>query len=146
MERNYKMKKILIGLFTLFVISFNGCASKIMQGYVGKDVREVVLDYGSPTNAMDMGNGLRAFQWTKSHSYTTPTYVKSRSTGTGYGSSYTYGNHTDYNMNTYVNTNTVISGGQTINSNCVYTLFARWDKDKNGWIVTSFKKPNIMCE
>lgn len=134
----------LIVIFTMILLS--GCASKIMQSYVGKDVREVVLDYGPPSNAMDMGKGIRAFQWTKSSSYTTPTYVSSSGTGTGYGSSYTYGNYTNYNMNTYVNTNTVIRGGQTINSTCVYTLFARWNKGRNGWIVTSFKKPDFLCE
>ena len=46
-----------------------------MQGFVGKDIRQVVLDYGTPINAMDMGNGTRAFQWKMTKSRTTPTYI-----------------------------------------------------------------------
>lgn len=141
------MKKLKISLMlmsTLIILS--GCASKIMQGFVGKDIREVVLDYGTPVNAMDMGNGTRAFQWKMTKSHTTPTHISSSSRGTGYGSSYTYGRTTDYRMNAYVNTNTVITGGQTVDTSCLYTLFARWDKGRNGWIVTGFKKPKLMCE
>ncbi len=139
-----KLKISLIAIAT--IIFLGGCASKIMQGFVGKDIRQVQLDYGPPVNAMDMGDGVRAFQWKMTSSYTTPTYVNSNSRGTGYGSSYNTGYRTNYNMNAYVNTNTVITGGQTIDSSCLYTLFSRWDKARKGWIVTGFKKPNLMCE
>jgi len=139
-----KLKTTFIVIIS--VIFLAGCASKIMEGYIGKDIREVVLERGTPVNAMDMGNGVRAFQWSLTRSYTSPVQVSSTSTGRGYGSSYNTGYRTNYSMNTYVNTNTVITGGHTTTSTCLYTLFAKWNKIRNGWMVTGFKKPNIMCE
>ena len=66
-------------LVSSVVALLTGCASQIMQGYVGKDVREVMLDYGAPANAFDMGDGRRAFQWVIGSSYTTP--VSAKTTG-----------------------------------------------------------------
>jgi hypothetical protein len=116
------------------VILLVGCASQIMKSYVGKDVREVMLDYGPPANAFDMGDGRRAFQWGINSSYTTPATATTTGTVNSYGAS------------SWVNSNTMITGGQTINSNCVYTLFGRWNEKTDGWFVTEFKKPNLMCE
>ena len=65
-----EMQKLICG-FLLVILS--GCASQIMQRYIGQDAREVVVDYGPPANAMDMGDGRRAFQWVMDSSYTTPT-------------------------------------------------------------------------
>jgi hypothetical protein len=110
------------------------CASQIMQRYVGKDVREIVIDYGPPANAFDMGDGRRAFQWVMRNSQTMPVVATTTGTVSAYG-----------NM-AWVNSNTTISGGQTINSQCVYTLFARWNEGANGWTVTEFRRPNLMCE
>lgn len=118
----------------LFVAFLAGCASQIMQSYVTKDVREVMIDYGPPQNAFDMGDGRRAFQWVMRSSYTTPTNVA------------TSGNVTAYGNSAWVNSNTQITGGQTINSRCVYTIFGRWDDSRKGWTITEFKKPNLMCE
>lgn len=41
----------------------SGCASTHMAQYVDKDIREVILDSGPPINVMDMGQGVRAFQF-----------------------------------------------------------------------------------
>jgi hypothetical protein len=141
---------ILVGI-TFFV---NGCASKIMESYIGRDVRTVVLDYGPPENAVDMGDGTRAFQWVKRTSYKLPTYVNTTSSaqtyGSGYGRSYGYRNNRYYNGNyhasTWMNSNTVITGGNVIHSKCIYTLFAKWDKERKGWIITGFKHPSLDCE
>lgn len=124
-----KSLPILIVLWFL-----TGCASQIMQSYVGKDVREVMLDYGPPANAFDMGDGRRAFQWITNSSYTTPAYATTTGTATNYGYS------------SWVTTNTQIHGGQTINSSCIYTLFARWNEAREGWTIVDFKKPKFMCE
>jgi len=124
--------KTLILIFTFVLIT--GCASQIMQSYVGKDVREAMLDYGPPANAFDMGDGRRAFQWAINSSYTTPSYATT--TGNIYGSGPT----------AWVTTNTVITGGQTINSRCIYTVFGRWNTQRNGWVIESFRPPNFMCE
>src|SRR3546814_17419814 len=88
----------------------NGCASQIMKSYIGKDVREAVLDYGPPANAIDLGGDKRAFQWVMNSRYTTPV------TATTTGSVNSYG------PTAWVNTNTTVTGGQTINSSCIYTL------------------------
>lgn len=122
-------------IITIFVlIGCVGCASQIMKSYVGGDVREVMLDYGPPANAFDMGNGRRAFQWVLNSSYTTPTQIN------------TTGSVSSYGPTAWVNSNTTISGGQTITSKCAYTLFARWDSARESWTVTDFKTPKLLCE
>jgi len=137
---------ILISL--IFLI--NGCASKIMESYVGKDIRMAMIDYGPPANAFDLGNGTRAFQWVKNSSYTTPTYISSNSYGSGYGNIYgnNYGSNfnANYNTSAWVTTNTVISGGRTIDSTCVYTIFSKWNSNRKAWIITGYKKPSLACE
>ena len=105
-----------------------------MQSYVGKDVREVMLDYGAPANAFDMGDDRRAFQWVVGKSYTTPVQAT------------TYGSVNAIGSTAWVNSNTTITGGQTVNSRCLYTLFGNWNDAKKGWFVTGFKEPNLMCQ
>lgn len=118
----------------LLVTILSGCASQIMNSYVGKDVREVMLDYGPPNNAFDLAEGQRAFQWVKNNSYTMPATANTSGSINTYGSS------------TWVNSNTTITGGQTINSKCVYTLIAEWNKEVELWRIISFRKPSLMCE
>lgn len=93
-----------------------------------------MLDYGPPANAFDMGDGRRAFQWVIGSNYTTP--VSATTTGTV----------NTYGPTSWVNSNTMVTGGQTINSSCIYTLFARWNEEINGWFITDYRKPNVMCE
>jgi len=138
------MKNIII-LFTM-VFALIGCASQIMQGYVGKDVRAVMLDYGPPANAFDMGDGRRAFQWVINSSYTTPTYATTTGTVNTVGSVNSLGNYSSVNANSWVNSNTVITGGQTISSRCVYSLFGRWNESRNGWELVGFQQPRLDCE
>jgi hypothetical protein len=125
------MSRILLVVALAFL---GGCASQIMRGYIGKDIREVVLDYGPPANAMDMGDGRRAFQWIMNSTYTTP--VVANTTGSATTTGYT----------TWMNSNTTIYGGQTVSSSCVYTLLGTWDEAAKTWRVVDFKKPNFMCE
>lgn len=130
------MKKLVSAL--VLCLTLAGCASQIMQGYVGQPVQNVMLDYGAPQNAFDMPDKTRVFQWEMSDSYTTPTHVNTYGSGSAYG----YGN----SANVWMTSNSTITGGQTINSKCVYSLFARWNKKDQSYYVTGFKKPNIMCE
>ena len=123
--------RIFVALSVLFII---GCASQIMKSYIGKDVREIMLDYGPPVNAFDMGDGRRAFQWVKGTSYTTP------------ATAYTTGSVNTVGYTSWVNSNTTITGGQTVTSTCVYSLFGRWNETAKGWFIEDFKEPNIMCE
>ncbi len=111
-----------------------GCASQIMKSYVGKDVREIMIDYGPPAHAVDMGDGRRAFQWTKHNSIVTPTTAS------------TTGSVSQYVNSAWVNSNTVITGGQTLNVDCIYTMFATWDDARKGWIVAGYKTPKLDCQ
>ena len=133
-------------LIIFCILLLAGCASQIMQGYVGKDMREVMLDYGAPANAFDMGDGRRAFQWVINSSYTTPTYATTTGTVNTTGNAYAIGNNVYGNANSWVNSNTVITGGQTINSRCVYTMFGVWSELKKGWDIVGFKQPRLDCE
>ena len=121
-------------LACITLLTLTGCASQIMSSYIDKDIREVMVDYGAPSNAFDMGDGRRAFQWVMDDSYTTPTQSSTT------GSIQVAGN------NAWVNSNTLITGGQTINSRCIYTMFARWNSVSQGWSVTDFRKPKFTCE
>ena len=52
------MKKI-IALPLLAFFALSACATDIMQGYVGKSVQEPILDYGPPTNVVELDDGRR---------------------------------------------------------------------------------------
>ncbi len=127
-------------LLSVFVICFTlaGCASQIIQNYIGQPIQSVMLEYGPPANAFDMPDKTRVFQWVMHQSYTTPVHVN------------TYGNANIYGSGSYANawmtSNSTITGGETINSKCVYSLYSRWNKKDKSYYVTGFKKPSIMCE
>lgn len=123
-----------IAITVMFCMFLSGCASTIMKSYIDKDVREVMLDYGPPSNAFDMGDGRRAFQWVMESSYTTPVVAN------------TSGNVSAYGNTAWVNSNTTISGGQAVTSSCTYTMLGRWNDSRQAWIITEFRKPNLMCE
>lgn len=123
--------KRLLAVACLLAVA--GCATGVMQSYIGKDVREVVVKRGAPANVMDMGDGRRAFQWAINEGYTAPTVA------TSYGSANAYGN------SAYYTNSTVVSGGQTSVWTCVYTLYGRWDDSRQGWIVEGFEKPTWNC-
>lgn len=56
-------------LVTLLVA---GCVADTVRGYVGQDIRAVMLAYGPPAGEIDLGGGTRAFQWSKTSVNTTP--------------------------------------------------------------------------
>jgi len=115
-------------------LALGGCASSIMEGFVGDPLQTAMVRYGPPQNAFDMGDGRRAFQWSMTSSYTTPTQV------TNTGNAYPIGNTVWWTQNTQ------ISGGQTFNSECIYTLYGSWDDSASVWRVTGFEKPDWTCE
>lgn len=121
------MKLCASAVFGLFLLS--GCATKIMESYVGQDVRQVIIKRGAPANAMDMGDGRRAFQWREDESIQMPTTVST--VGTANTGWYT--------------ANSTISGGQSLTNTCIYTVYARWDETRRGWVVESFEKPTWDC-
>lgn len=119
------MKVILL----VGAIFLSGCASQIMDGYVGKDVSNAVLDYGPPFHVMDLPDGQRAFQWKMTSVGSVPTTTTVNATA--YGNS-VYGTATTY-------------GGGVYSQTCLYTLIGA----KNGqgsYTVTGFRAPSLMCE
>lgn len=128
------MQRLLIAGLVSIVLLVGGCASSIMQGYVGKSLQEAMIDYGPPANAFDMPDGSRAFQWVMSSTYVTPTTITNSGTVTPGGNQALWSQRTQ------------ISGGQAITSACAYTMIARWDDAQNAWIFTEYRRPRMMCE
>ncbi|PTW46049.1 hypothetical protein [Rhodovulum kholense] len=117
-------------LTVLFAIVLSGCASQVLNSYVGKPVTEAMLDYGAPSNVIDLEDGRRAYQWTIHDTGTVA--VPTTSTATVYGAGGTataFGQSTSY-----------VPYSET----CVYTLTA--SQQGKAWIVDGFRKPRLACE
>jgi hypothetical protein len=107
-----------------------GCVADKMRSYVGQDIRAVELNYGPPTNQIDLGNGTRAFQWTKISVDTTP--VSAVST-------------TDKDRKGRKTTQTQFIGGDQSVTRCLYTFIAASNPRGDGWIVTAIREPSFDC-
>ena len=116
----------------LLIVSFGfaGCASEIMESYIGKSITEPMLDYGRPADVFDLGGGRRAFQWSVDSSgympISTPSYA------------------TIYGSGGWANVTTTSTSYMPYSQNCLYTLTAT--QRGNDWIVDGFRKPAMMCE
>lgn len=122
----------LVGLAAL---ALSGCASSIMEGFIGQPLQAGIARYGPPSFVFDMPDGRRAFQWRMDSTVTTPTM--------------TYGNVNIYappGAFANVNYNQVTAGGNVIQQSCHYTMYAKWDAAANAWIFESFEKPPLSCE
>ena len=107
-----------------------GCAAETMRGYVGQDIRAVVLAYGPPANEVDLGGGARAFQWSKTSVDTAPPTAVTTTDRDGRGRR---------------TTRTQFVGGTQTVTHCLYTFLASWDPRRDGWIVTGFRQPSLDC-
>jgi predicted small secreted protein len=107
-----------------------GCAADTMRGYVGQDIRAVMLSYGPPLNEIDLGDGTRAFQWNKVSVKSTPV-----STVTA----------TEKDRKGRFVTQTQFVGGTRTVRNCLYTFLAAWDSQRSAWIATGFRQPSLNC-
>jgi len=106
------------------------CAADTMRGYIGQDIRNVELSYGPSANQIDLGNGTRAFQWSKiSVDHTPATAVTT----------------TDKDKNGRKTTSTQFTPSSTTVTNCVYTFITTWNQQTNGWIVTGIREPSLDC-
>ena len=119
-----------IGLALTFC-ALAGCASQVMEGYVGKSITEPILDNGKPTSVFDLPNGQRAFQWQIDSRGVIPMTTPVTNTVYGPGG---WASVTTTNQTRYV----------PYNNTCVYTLFG--EKQGNDWIVVGFRKPRWDCE
>lgn len=127
------MRKAAILFFALLA---SGCVSTEMKSFVGKDIREVILVNGPPINAMDMGDGVRAFQFKwGGGSFTVPQ------------TSRTSGNVTMIGNTAWLDSTTITTGGGTFRSDgCIISYLTKWDKAREGWIVTGYRYPKqLVC-
>ena len=120
----------------LVVSLLAACASSHMKQYVGRDIREVMLDSGPPINAFDMPDGTRAFQFR----WGGGTYSVPQTTSTT-------GSVTAIGHSAWFQSQSITSGGGTVTSEgCVITYFANWNAQSNGWIVVSYRVPKqLVC-
>ncbi len=121
--------RLVLAVF-LPVILVMGCTADTMRGYVGQDIRAAVVAYGPPVNVVDLGNGTRAFQWSKTSVDTTPASVVTT---------------TDKDKKGRKTTQTQFIGGTQTVTNCLYTFYTAWNPQSGGWIVTGFRQPSFDC-
>ncbi|MGA9015126.1 MAG: hypothetical protein WB509_21770 [Acetobacteraceae bacterium] len=107
-----------------------GCVADTMRSYVGQDIRAVELTSGPPINQIDLGNGTRAFQWSKVSVDTTP--VSAVTT-------------TDKDKKGRKTTDTQFVGGEQTVTRCLYTFIAARNPQANSWIVTGIREPSLDC-
>lgn len=126
--------RFITAMFLLAAIALGGCASTIMKGYVDRPISDVVEDYGMPSGAYDLGDGVRAFVWQMSKSYTMPSFSSGQATVIG----------------SQVFANSYTSPGITSTSTCSYVFRAKRTRtDIEGpaaWTIVSFKAPPLKCE
>jgi hypothetical protein len=114
----------------ILVTILTGCVSDTMRNFVGKDLRQVELNYGPPANEIDLGDGTHAFQWTKISVDTTPMSAVTT---------------TEKDRKGRKTTQTQFIGGEQSVTRCLYTFIAAWNPHANGWIVTGFRQPSFDC-
>ncbi|MDO9025299.1 hypothetical protein [Zwartia sp.] len=126
------MKKKSILMIFLFLMS--GCASQIMQSYIGQPLLRVVEDYGMPVAAFDSEPGVRSFIWVLQSQGVTPQLTTGSATVTG--------NQLFASTITYPATYT--------SSSCNYAIYARKTRDDidgvGAWTVVGYKTPPLRCQ
>ena len=112
------------------------CASSHMKPFIGKDVRYVVIEDGTPVNVFDLPDGLRAFQFRWGGGT-----VHVPKTTTTNGQLQMVGNQAWYQEQK------IESGGMVVESaGCVITYIAAWDAARQGWIVQQIAYPHrLVC-
>ena len=122
--------------FVVILLLTSGCVSNHMKQYIGKDIREVILDSGPPVSAMDMGDGLRAFQFRwGGGTYSIPSTTKTSGTITAFGNS------------AWLSSTSITTGGGVIHSEgCLITYMTKWDSARTTWVVTDIRYPKqLVC-
>lgn len=122
--------------FVLPLVLLTGCATEIMQGYVGRPVEAAMARYGRPDDTFDLPDGRRAFQWIEVETSTSPGYAVTRTRrerGDDGGHRPSRTTRTEYTP-----------PSETANR-CVYTLYGRRDPQTSGWVVDGFAPPALGC-
>ena len=107
-----------------------GCVADTMRGFVGQDINAVMLSYGPPLGQYDLGEGSRAFQWSRISVDTTPaTAVETTSRD---------------RKGRQITTTQFVGGSETVNR-CLYTFLTAWNAPRQTWVVTGFRPPTFDC-
>ena len=106
----------------------SGCASQVMQGFVGRPIESVIARYGPPETRFDAGPGRRAYQWRQMREETVAGHSETREVR----------RHGERRYETNE------TPGYVTRRECFYTLYTARDGDR--WVVTDFEKPGISCE
>lgn len=110
-----------------------GCAApNEMQEYVGRNVNEVILDRGSPSEIFNLSDGRRAYQWEITKQGYRPAPRPRIGVGIGIGTGHWGGEITTLGTD-YV----------PYSKECHYTLYA--DQRGNDWIVMGMRRPVSGC-
>jgi len=113
--------KILAIILALLLV---GCASTEMKSYIGKDIREVILINGQPIGAIDMGNGIRAFQFMWGGTTATAMSTQNNSSLSMKGS------------DGWLRKGEIASSGSALITNgCVVAYLTKWDEVQGAWLV-----------
>ena len=118
-------------LFAIAVFFIQGCASTEMKGYLGEDIREVMLTNGPPIGVIDMGNGTRAFQfmWGSSSSTGVSMQNSAKVTDEWFGEA-----------------KLESAGNAVVSSGCIVAYLTRWDRVSKSWVVYDYRIPKkLVC-
>ncbi len=118
-----------VKIFIVLIATLSGCATSIMESYVGGSITNPMLDYGRPTDVFEISEGKRAFQWVLNSTGVVPVNNPSRSTIYGSGG--------------WASITTNTTSYRTYSKQCRYTLTATWNGDD--WIVDGFRPPSFRC-
>ena len=117
------------------VLALAGCASTEMKSYVGKDIREVMLTNGQPIGAIDMGGGVRAFQFMWGGANTA---AMTSQTTTNIDLS---GNDSWFRKGEIAS-----SGNALITAGCIVAYLTKWDNQKQSWVIYDYRIPKkLVC-
>lgn len=116
-----------------------GCASSIMEGFVGQPLQVGIARYGPPAFVFDMPDGRRAFQWRMESQVAMPTTTYGNVNTNIYAPPGSFASaNTQYSQTTY--------GGNVLNQVCLYTMYARFNESQQAWIFEGFEKPSLACQ
>lgn len=104
------------------------CASDTMKTYIGQPVESVIIDYGPPTNVLDLGWNERAYQWRKISTNVVSGSSSGEIRDTRRGMRYE-----EYSTPGYVE-----------EQECFYSFYARMQQGR--WYITNFRQPKLECE
>ena len=117
-------------------LALSGCVSTHMKGFIGKDIREVMMTEGPPLNAFDLSEGRRAFQYRfGGGSFVTPQVSNTT------GSAAVVGNSIWLDQRTITQPAAIVES-----EGCLISYIAEFNNSLSSWIVTDIRYPKrLVC-